>query len=71
MTVVNEPAPRATTQAPACSKLPMCGRARTTPRPAFRWPNIAASPAGLMCIPDRIRSTGMTGSRNTSSQYRA
>src|SRR5580693_7202438 len=70
-TVVNEPAPRATTQAPACSKLPMCGSAMTTPRPAFRLANRACSPAGSMCIPDTIRSTGMAGSRNTSSQYRA
>ncbi len=69
--MVNEPAPAATTQAPACSKLPMCGSAMITPRPRFRFANMASSPAGLMCIPERIRSMGITGSRNASSQYRA
>ena len=70
-TVVNEPAPTATTQAPACSKLPMCGSAMITPRPAFRFANRASFPAASMCIPDTSRSTGITGSRNVSSQYRA
>ncbi len=69
--MVNVPAPRWTTQPPACSKLPMCGSAMTAPRPDFRFANSSASPSALMCIPDTIRSIGITGSRNTSSQYRA
>ena len=70
-TIVNVPAPRWTTHAPACSKLPMCGSETTAPRPAFRFANSSASPSGLMCIPVTSRSTGVTCSRNTSSQYRA
>ncbi len=69
--MVKEPAPRLITQAPACSKLPMCGSAMMTPRPAFRLANSSASPSALTCMPDMIRATGMTGSRNVSSQYLA
>jgi len=69
--VVNLPAPWAMTQTPAWSKLPMCGSAMITPRPAFRLANIVASFGPWKRIPDTSRSTGVTGSRNASSQYLA
>ncbi len=69
--MVNLPAPRPMTQAPACSKLPMCGSAMITPRPAFRQENSASSPGPWKRIPDTSRSVGVTDSLNTSSQYLA
>ena len=69
--MVNFPAPRAMTQAPACSKLPMCGSAMITPRPAFRLANSVASFGPWKRIPDTSRSVGVTDSRKTSSQYLA
>jgi hypothetical protein len=49
----------------------MCGSAMITPRPAFRLANIVASFGPWKRIPDTSRSTGVTGSRNASSQYLA
>ena len=70
MTVVNEPAPRLMIHAPAWSQLPMCGSANTTPRPDAIWSNaVCTSPSSRM--PSMSRPAGITGSRNTSSQYRA
>ncbi len=69
--MVNFPAPRAMTQAPACSKLPMCGSAMITPRPAFRRASSVSSSGPWKRIPVTSRSVGVTGSRNTSSQYLA
>ena len=48
----------------------MWGRAKTTPRPAARYSN-AARICPVSCIPLISRPTGITGSRNASSQYRA
>ena len=56
---------------PACSKLPMCGSAMITPRPAFRWAKMVASFGPWKRMPDTSRSVGVTDSRNTSSQYLA
>src|ERR1035438_907822 len=48
----------------------MCGRAKTTPRPAARYSN-AVRMCPVSRIPPTSRSTGITGSRKASSQYRA
>ena len=49
----------------------MWGRAKTTPRPAPRYPN-AARICPVSCTPPMsLRHPGITGSRNASSQYRA
>ena len=55
--------------APAWSQLPLCGRARMVPRPAASEPRSRSSPTVRM--PDTTRSVVVTGSRNTSHQYRA
>ena len=48
----------------------MWGRAKTTPQPAARYSN-AARICPVSCTPPISRPTGITGSRNASSQYRA
>jgi hypothetical protein len=55
-------------QAPATSKLPMCGTAKTTPRPAARWAKAVLSPSPTVMVPATICSRLITGIRNTSSQ---
>ena len=65
--MVNFPAPLAMIQAPATSQFPVCGSAKTTPRPAACWAKAACSPP-LETVSARIRSRLITGSRNTSIQ---
>ncbi len=65
-TVVNG-TPVAANQAPAASQLPLCGSAKTTPRPRGEQRAHGVLPDRAGPVDDALRSA-VTGSRNTSRQ---